>query len=546
MYMSGRALAIVILLVASSGALPRAWAEELAPEAGGSTADHSKFKELQKEFASGPEVTEACLSCHTEASKQVMHSIHWTWTFENPSTGQLLGKRNVINSFCGNVASNEPRCTSCHVGYGWTDMREPPPAEEARVDCLVCHDGSGQYAKLATGAGYPSMTTKGETVTGAAARVVDLAKAAQGVAMPRRENCGSCHFYGGGGDNVKHGDLSSALVHPTEAVDVHMAEDGLNFSCEQCHRSTKHVLAGSRYDVKAVDKEGIGKPGITRTDVATCESCHGTTPHDSLTIVGLKLNDHANRVACQTCHIPAFARGGVATKTRWDWSSAGKMDAHGHPMHVDGYTQGDGKLLHTYLATKGDFQYGEDVTPHYAWFNGQVNYTKADETIDPSGVVEINRLSGSADDGQSRIWPFKRMDGRQAYDAGLDRLIYSNVWGPKSDSAYWTNFDWEKAIGAGMKAAGAEFSGKYGFVDTHMYWPITHMVAPAGQALECRECHAAEGRLAHIAGVYMPGSNPRSLGALLGMAVFFAMAAGVTLHMLLRIIARLRKGGSHD
>jgi hypothetical protein len=222
------------------------------------------------------------------------------------------------------------------------------------------------------------------------------------------------------------------------------------------------------------------------------------------------------------------------------------MDEHGHPMHVDGYTQGNGKVLHTYLATKGDFQYGEDVTPYYAWFNGQVEYTKADETIDPSGVVEINRLSGSPDDGQSRIWPFKRMDGRQAYDAGFDRLIYSNVWGPKSDTAYWTNFDWEKAIGAGMKAAGAEFSGKYGFVDTHMYWPITHMVAPAEQALECRECHAAEGRLANIAGVYMPGSNPRSLGALLGMAVFFAMAAGVTLHTLLRIIARLRKGASHD
>lgn len=44
---------------------------------GSGTADHSKFKELQKDFQSGPEVTKACLACHTEASKQVMHTQHW-------------------------------------------------------------------------------------------------------------------------------------------------------------------------------------------------------------------------------------------------------------------------------------------------------------------------------------------------------------------------------------------------------------------------------------------------------------------------------------
>ncbi|MDP2107483.1 MAG: hypothetical protein Q8J67_00360, partial [Rhodocyclaceae bacterium] len=44
----------------------------VAPQAAPSpTADHSKFKELQKQFKTGPEVTKACLSCHTEAAKQV-------------------------------------------------------------------------------------------------------------------------------------------------------------------------------------------------------------------------------------------------------------------------------------------------------------------------------------------------------------------------------------------------------------------------------------------------------------------------------------------
>ena len=44
-----------------------------------STADHSKFKELKGPFKTGEEVTKACLSCHTEASKQVMNTRHWTW-----------------------------------------------------------------------------------------------------------------------------------------------------------------------------------------------------------------------------------------------------------------------------------------------------------------------------------------------------------------------------------------------------------------------------------------------------------------------------------
>ncbi|MGV6813368.1 MAG: hypothetical protein ACWA47_14055 [Brevirhabdus sp.] len=105
--------------------------------ASGSTANHAEFEILQQEFKSGEEVTAACLSCHTEASDQVMHSIHYTWDYTSETSGQQLGKSRVINSFCGNAVGNEPRCTSCHAGYGWEDMHSPPPQEETAVDCLV-------------------------------------------------------------------------------------------------------------------------------------------------------------------------------------------------------------------------------------------------------------------------------------------------------------------------------------------------------------------------------------------------------------------------
>ena len=509
----------------------------------GSTADHTKFEILKQDFASGPEVTRACLKCHTEASDQVMHTLHWSWDYTHPATGQSLGKKNVINAFCGNTASNETRCTSCHTGYGWTDTRVSAPADPTRVDCLVCHADTALYSKLDNQAGNPPLSPVPEgakTITGALATPVDLSKAAMSVGVPQRENCGQCHFNGGGGDNVKHGDLSSALIAATRDVDVHMASDGLNFTCETCHLSSEHKVAGSRYAVNAHDLGGTGLPGMRR-DVASCESCHSDSPHGA-SLIGMKLNDHTDRVACQTCHIPEFARGGVATKTVWDWSTAGKLK-DGKPYHEAAFTQSDGKALHTYLSTKGNFEWGENVVPHYAWFDGQVEYTLSDEVIDPERVVEVNRLSGSPDDGTSRIWPFKRMVGRQAYDTENLTLVYNQVYGPETDTAFWTNFDWSKSIEAGMRYAGKPYSGSYGFVDTYMYWPITHMVAPGEDALKCDACHARDGRLTALAGVYMPGAK-LTLGGKLGMALFALVALGVAVHGGLRLVTG--RGGDHD
>lgn len=509
------------------------------------TADHSKFEILKQDFKSGPEVTAACLSCHTEASNQVMHSIHWKWEYENPKTSQVLGKSKVLNSFCGNVASNETRCTSCHAGYGWTDVRAPMPDQPDKVDCLVCHDKSGQYTKQDNLAGNPPLepvAAKAKTITGADAWAVNLAKAALSVGPPPgRENCGSCHFYGGGGDNVKHGDLSSALIDPTPHVDVHMSKDGANFTCESCHVSDKHVFTGSRLNTNVTDPHADRKPGAAR-DVATCSSCHSDAPHSKVSVVGRKLNDHTDRVACQTCHIPDFAKGGVATKTQWDWSTAGKLK-DGKPYAEEGFTQSNGKQLHTYLSTKGNFAWGENVVPHYEWFDGTVRYTLPGEKIDPSKIVTINSVEGSATDPKSRIFPFKLMEGRQAYDSKLNTLAYNHVYGPETDTALWTNFDWSKSIKAGMEYAGQPYSGEFGFVDTYMYWPITHMVAPSDEALKCESCHAVDGRMANLAGIYLPGSGP-GIGGKLGLVLFLMTALGVGGHGVLRLIRGRKHGGA--
>jgi hypothetical protein len=63
------------------------------------TADHAKFKQLQQPFTSGPEVTEACLKCHTEAALQFHKTIHWTWKDPSDDSGKT-GKAGItLNNF---------------------------------------------------------------------------------------------------------------------------------------------------------------------------------------------------------------------------------------------------------------------------------------------------------------------------------------------------------------------------------------------------------------------------------------------------------------
>lgn len=508
------------------------------------TADHARFRELEGPFESAPEVTRACLGCHNDAGQQIIHSIHWTWETDNPVTGQTLGKRHVINAFCGNLATNEPRCSSCHAGYGWEDTASFDFSDETAIDCLACHDTSGEYAKWPTTAGHPLYAPRTQStriepypealiVEEASGEYTflppDLAAVAASVGRPTRRNCGNCHFYGGGGDNVKHGDLSSALLDPSPQVDVHMSSEGANLVCVDCHVGNRHQWPGSRYHGTIRDTSPQ-RPGMRNTNILACDSCHTARPHNALSLTGNKLNDHTDRVACQTCHIPEFAKGGVATKTWWDWSTAGKLK-DGKP-----YTELGEEGLPAYQTIKGDFRWEEDVVPTYAFWDGVVEYTPVGEKIDPDGVVGINRLGGGADQPGSVIFPFKRMRGRQAYDEANEYLLQSNVYGPEGDTAFWSNYDWDKALQAGMAGTGVPYSGQYDFVETEMWWPTTHMVAPASEALECGACHAQDGRLANLAGFYLLGRDRFGLTDRIGLWLLALTLAGIAIHTIMRMV----------
>jgi len=479
-----------------------------------STADHGAFEQLKQNFETGPDVTKACLGCHTNAARQIHQSKHWTWEFKHPETGQMLGKRHVINNFCLAATPNIDSCSSCHIGYGWEDG-EFDFASEEHVDCLVCHDTTGTYTRL--GLIDPEK------------KKPNLKKIAQNVGKTSRETCGSCHFQGGGGKGVKHGDMDPSLVHPDIFVDVHMDADGMNFSCSTCHVSDAHEIGGSRYAPTAVDQDQVAVAGRENKGRTTCRSCHGGDPHEK----DERLNHHARTIACQTCHIPKLSRGDYPSKMWWDWSEAGKRDEKGEQ-----YTITDEAGHELYTSKKGAFTWERDNLPEYRWFNGTILYTLPGDEIDPESVVKVNELQGGPGEGDSRIWPVKIMRGKQPYDLEFKTLLTPRTVG---EDGYWKTLNWNQALTLGSEAMNKRFSGAYGFVETEMAWLASHMVPPADQSLGCADCHSKQGRLAGIGGIYIPGTGSAAWLDRIGVFIVLATLLGILGHGAFRLLLRLRR-----
>jgi len=424
-----------------------------------------EHRELVGPYNDGTAVTTACLDCHEDAAEGFMKTSHWTWEPKQNVVGKgvvFLGKRNTINNFCIALTSNWPRCTSCHAGYGWKDDTFDF-SDATKVDCLVCHDQTGKYRKFPTGAGDP--VYQPTEWQGKIWEPVDLASLARSVGTPTRANCGACHFYGGGGDNVKHGDMGSALLAPSRDLDVHMSADGAGFQCQECHTTHDHEILGNAM---------FASPG-GRSHLE-CTTCHGDDVHGKRI-----LNWHAKSVACQACHIPAFARENP-TKTWWDWSVAGEN----REATTDEYD------MPTYDKKKGSFTWAKNVVPTYAWYDGVSGQYMLGNTMNPDGVTQLNWPQGNRNDPKSKIYPFKVMRGKQPYDKGRNVIAIPKLFG---ETGYWKTFDWNDAIRQGMEAAGQEYSGEYGFAETESWWKLNHTVAPKEMALKCADCHGEDGRM---------------------------------------------------
>jgi octaheme c-type cytochrome (tetrathionate reductase family) len=418
-----------------------------------------------------------CLICHENIALDLLQTGHWNWQgTPNNIAGhenETHGQRDLLNGLFIGVPSNEARCSQCHPSFDYTD-RTFNFADDHHVDCFVCHDTTGTYAKSPAaggGGGQAAVIQDGQLVPAGPA---DLTQVIYNIGAPSRHNCGACHFFADGGDNVKHGDLSSNLENPTPEMDFHMG--ALGFECQTCHAMKNHAVSG--FSLHSMSEGG---------DAPVCTRCHSATaPHTKNPTLDGLFNLHVDRLACQLCHIPAFSRS-MPTLVRWDWSTAGQ-DINPIPTDQLG--------MPTYDKEKGSLAWAENVQTVPRWSNGKWTrlivgtadtYTNAGTAGDPIVLAEPTATAADAD---AKIYPFKVMHGRQPADTVNKRLIVPHLFGAAAGpNAFWDKFDWASALQEGAAYSGVPYSGTFGFVETVTYLRVNHEIAPKEQARMCETCH---------------------------------------------------------
>ncbi len=494
-------------------------------------------------LANGPAVTAECIKCHEADAAQMAGSAHFKWLGPTPLLAgheagtDFAGKKNLINNFCIAVASNEPRCTQCHAGYG--DATNKIPGYDltgatalSRVDCLICHAdmttgyvkatatwGGADVVSTATGCS-PACTAAevcvpGDAAPACVAKTVQLPRmlkaAAKSVGTPGRSNCGFCHFTAGGADNVKMGDSGSPLHAPSMQADVHMgstATGGKGMVCVDCHVTVEHEIYGAGISVAVTE-------GRT-----ACTDCHPAPT------AAIHTSAHLAKLACQTCHIPAFSRQ-KPTKMNWDWSTAGHKD---RSVGTTSYTTASGVTtsLNTYDWMKGTFVWQADVTPAYRWNDARgTHMTTADafaQTGDAADPIVLAAPTATDGSNGAKIAPFKEMHGTQAAMASKAFVLVPHLFGP---DGFWDAGDatvpraarvaatmtdaelqavWNDVLADGAFKAGQPtgLASEVDFADADWFWAktvmymnINHEVAPrtmalgAGGGAACNACHAS-------------------------------------------------------
>jgi hypothetical protein len=401
---------------------------------------------------------ETCLDCHAEEARQVHASVMYQWQGETPEMTRGPARQGKaaggLNSYCISPLGNWSGCGSCHLGLGARPEPQASPEQLANIDCLVCHQE-----------GYRRTRLGDRLVPDEAAMEMTMDVAAQTVHRPVRSTCLQCHAKAGGGDAVKRGDLTLAHATTTDRwFDVHMATTGGDLQCQDCHRVDDHRFAGRGSDLRPSDSSRI----------ISCTDCHA-----SMAAGGHgdeHIDRHTSRVACQTCHIPRYAKDAAdtpaseATETHRTWLDSHSSAPPYHPASLK----------------------GNDLVPVYRFWNRlSTNALLYDRSVpDPqTGRHPTSRPVGSVDDAGSKLYPFKYKTAEQPIVERTGQLIALDT------SVFFATADAAAAIEQGLVNMGLEPTEAYSWVETDTFQLLNHEVSPADEALECEACHGASARM---------------------------------------------------
>lgn len=475
------ALALVGALVFWLGAPRRAAVQPSLAVSETRVVDHTDL--FAKAGITQYEGAKSCVGCHEDDVKEVLHSYHY---LEYNPVSDIAGKgeipfggRYAYNDFCGNifwegkvainfigkaVLQKAPEgkedlvgtfiasgCSMCH-GVSMGKVPEPVESEEeyANIDCLACHTDALPTGGAAVKKGFKAVVGSPEEgfryVPG---ENFDFAKVAQRItSRPTNANCLGCHAFSGGGPGFKRPNLDPSLMGPEvpEEVDVHIAR---GMQCVDCHTGKDHKFGSLVVDTWSRESE----------DIPTCESCHQVR-HTEPVIGWLLETFHTEKVACQTCHIPTFAKGGYPTDMvrHWDEVEFSEKMARWEPV----------------------LEMAENVEPVYAWWDEKTREAYTYEPITPeNGVITLAKPVGDKQTG--KIYPFKYHQAIVPFDS-VNKLPI-----PVKVGVVFATGDLQKAYQAGAQPGNLQVTGD--FVTLERYMGINHGVVPAEQALGCFNCH---------------------------------------------------------
>ncbi|HAK61001.1 MAG TPA: hypothetical protein DCO77_11560 [Nitrospiraceae bacterium] len=440
-------------------------------------------------FNTPADVTAKCLECHASEGFDSLNSLHGMMPTPAPSVVNTSGdsqKLSEINTFCSypNPELAGAACLACHPTLGkWQNMTA------SDIDCLRCHNDAykRKFAAEPDSANYINVVDW----QGTAKTYIPSARDANGefyvefdwnampgmtatdliagVHLPTTSTCLSCHAKAGGGDWTKRGDLGLSTNDPSSAEDVHLAsvaKGGAGLSCSSCHIPTSHEIPGRGIDLRP--EEG--------GSVKACVDCHPGMDSGGGHAASGKRSEpdrHVARVACQSCHIPAFGKGG-ATEVSRNW-----LEPHWNNTLCNG--QG---------AWVGFEDKQANVVPEYVFFDG-TSYVYALgqvlEHIDPvSGLDLVANANGGIHDalGTSKLVPIKRHWSNMAVmSSGADTgkvIPFDVVW------QFMTGLS-DEAAERGKQYAG--YSGSHEWKKLEAEMAINHGVSPAANVADCSNCH---------------------------------------------------------
>jgi hypothetical protein len=437
-------------------------------------------------FSTPAQVTAKCLECHPFEGNDVVNALHGMMPTPSPKVTNATGlsqKLSEINTFCSypNPDMAGAACLTCHPTLGKYEN-----LAAADIDCLRCHNDQykSRFAAETDPANFYYVTdwqgtqktyipsdkdANGEfhvefnwgAMPGLTA--LDLVR---GVHRPTTTTCLSCHAKAGGGDWVKRGDIGLNSANATATQDIHLASvanGGAGLSCSFCHVATSHEIPGRGIDLRPTE-------GGT---VKACVDCHaGMDSGSGHASSGRRTEPdrHVARVACQSCHIPTFAKGG-ATEMWRDWTT---------PTWNAALCNGQG-------AWAGEEHKVANVVPDYTFFDGTSYIYELGQTlnrVDPiSGYPMMADANGGINDaaGTTKLVPIKRHQSRMAVHNATSQVIpFDVVW-------QFMTGKYDEAAQRGESYAG--LSGPYTWTWVEAEMAINHGVSPATSAASCSQCH---------------------------------------------------------